>query len=93
MLITQEDEDEQGELEGDCVDQKEDEDGVKTEVSLNSVIGLSSPKTMKLIGYIGGESVVVMINPGATHNFISTATVKKLGIPVASTKNLSCFSW
>lgn len=48
------------------MDQKEEEDVVKPEVSLNWVIGLSSPKTMKLTGYIGGKSVVVMIDP-STH--------------------------
>lgn len=41
------------------------------EVSLNSVIGISYPKKMKLIGLIGGKEVVVMIDPGAIHNFVS----------------------
>lgn len=53
-----------------------------TEVSLNSVIGLSSPKTMKLFELIGDKEVVVMIDPGATHNFISLGTVKELGVEV-----------
>lgn len=44
---------------------------VAAEVALNSVIGLSNPKTMKLPGKIVGKEVVVMINPGATHIFIS----------------------
>lgn len=34
-----------------------------TEVSLNSVIGLSNPKTMKLKGLLGDHEVVVMIDP------------------------------
>lgn len=53
-----------------------------TEVSLNSVIGLTSPKTMKLMGKIGERKVVVMIDPGATHNFVSLEAVRELGIPV-----------
>lgn len=45
-----------------------------TKVSLNSVIGLSNPKTMKLKGLIRDNEVIVMIDPGATHNFISLET-------------------
>lgn len=29
-----------------------------------------------------GHKVVVMVDPGATHNFVSLETVQKLGIPV-----------
>lgn len=52
------------------------------EVSLNSVVRLSSPKTLKLIGVIDGNEVVVMVDPGATHNFVSLKAVEKLRIPV-----------
>ena len=52
------------------------------EVSLNLVIGLSSPKTMKLRGLIGDRTVVVIIVPGATHNFIALGVVKELGLAV-----------
>lgn len=52
------------------------------EVSLNSVIGLTNPKTMKLLGRINNHEVVVMVDPGATHNFLSLATIEKVRIPV-----------
>lgn len=52
------------------------------EISLNSVMGLTSPRTMKLMGKIGNQKVVVMVDPGATHNFISREAVEKLGVPV-----------
>lgn len=45
------------------------------EVSLSSVAGLSSPKTMKLKGQVWGQPVVTLIDPGVTHNFISSALV------------------
>lgn len=51
-------------------------------VSLNSVAGLSSPKTMKLRSQIMGQPVVALIDPGATHNFISLSLVEDLGIPI-----------
>ena len=40
-------------------------------LSLSSVVGLTSPKTMKLQGAIGEQPVVILIGSGATHNFIS----------------------
>lgn len=57
---------------------------IQPEISLNSVMGLTSPKTMKMFGTVGGQEVVVMVDPGATHNFISTQVVEKLGIPLHS---------
>ena len=48
------------------------------EVSLNSVAGLTSPQTMKLKGCIGQQEVVILIDPGATHNFISTELAQTL---------------
>lgn len=59
---------------------------IQNEISLNSVVGISSPKIMKLLGVIEGHQVVVMIDPGATHNFISLETVKKLGLPLILSK-------
>lgn len=54
-------------------------------VSLNSFVGIDNPKKMKLRGIISGHSVVVMINPGATHIFVSNKTMKKLGLVVEAT--------
>ncbi|KAH9650018.1 hypothetical protein KPL70_026202 [Citrus sinensis] len=55
------------------------------EVSLNSVVGLTTPKTMKLKGIIGEQEVVVLIDSGATHNFISLDLVSKMQIPIVKT--------
>lgn len=62
------------------------EEQVQPEISLNSVMVLTSPKTIKMIGEIQGGPVIVMIDPGATHNFMSEETIQKLGIPVTLTK-------
>lgn len=56
------------------------------EVSICSVVGLTSPKKMKMEGVIASSSVVVMIDPGATHNFISTSTMQRLGLTVTGNR-------
>lgn len=64
----------------------EDEvEAVVAEVSINSVVGLTSPRTMKLRGSIGDETVVVLIDNGASHNFISEKLVAKLGLSTNDT--------
>lgn len=52
-------------------------------VSMNSIVGFTNPKTLKLVGTIGKGEVVVMVDPGATHNFISLRAVEELHIPLA----------
>lgn len=51
-----------------------------TEVSLNSVVGLSNPRTMKLRGKINDKDVVVLVDLGVTHNFVSLNIVGSLGL-------------
>lgn len=57
-------------------------DELTTEVSLNSVVGLSNPRTMKIRGKINEKDVVVLVDPGATHNFVSLSIVGSLGLVV-----------
>ncbi|XP_056852913.1 uncharacterized protein LOC130502194 [Raphanus sativus] len=57
------------------------------EVSVNSVVGISSPRTMKLRGVIQNREVVVLIDSGATHNFISSKLIAELKLPLSSTRS------
>ena len=50
------------------------------ELSMNSVVGLTTPQTMKLRGDIEGQPVVILIDGGATHNFITAEVVQQLGL-------------
>nr|GEX58012.1 hypothetical protein [Tanacetum cinerariifolium] len=56
------------------------------EVSAQSVVGLTSPHTMKLRGNINGFGVVVLIDSGATHNFLSVKLVGPLNVMVTGTR-------
>jgi len=39
-------------------------------ISLNALTSFSAPQTLKLIGYIKHQKVIIMVDSGSTHNFI-----------------------
>lgn len=46
------------------------------ELSINSaVVGLTTLETMKIRGHIGSKGVIVLIDYGASHNFVSKEVV------------------
>lgn len=51
------------------------------ELSMNSVVGLTAPHTMKVKGKFLKEEVVVLIDCRASYNFISMDLVRKLCLP------------
>ena len=55
------------------------------ELSMNSVVGLTMPQTMKLKRDIKGQPVIVLIDGGAIHNFIAVELVQQLGLPRTET--------
>lgn len=67
----------------DCNDNQEQELHV---LSLNSMVGITSKKTMKMKGLIGNREVVVLIDSGASCNFIAQKLVEELALPVVETK-------
>lgn len=82
------DDDRQDESEGPIEEKIEGEKLVTrelVELSMNSVVGLTPPQTMKLKGKILGEEVVVLIDCGASHNFLSANLVRRLGLPGTET--------
>ena len=54
-------------------------------LSLNSLVGISSTHTMKLVRHIAQKPITVLIDSRATHNFISMETVSAVGIPITAT--------
>ena len=63
-----------------------EDEGEIAEISISSMMGISSSKTIKLEGTIQGEKVVVLIDSGATHKFVSTEVVKRLNLTIDSAK-------
>nr|GEV11618.1 hypothetical protein [Tanacetum cinerariifolium] len=58
------------------------------EVSMHSVVGITTPHTMKLRGIIKGYEVVFLIDGGATHNFLSVRLVKPLGLRIMGKRDM-----
>ncbi|PWA65784.1 hypothetical protein CTI12_AA332280 [Artemisia annua] len=58
-------------------------------VSLSSVASHTNNPTMRLKGILGGEEIVVLIDCGASNNFISAHLVERLGITVKDTPTFS----
>lgn len=54
---------------------------------MNSVVGLLNLGMMKLIGKLGDQDVVVLIDSRAMHNFIAQQVVEKENIKVEMTTN------
>lgn len=55
------------------------------QVSLNSLKGLTSSKSFKVIGSLEGKEVIILIDTGATNNFLSKNLAKQLKLPIEET--------
>lgn len=81
MLLTQNDEEEIESGDEGVVVPKE-ERLIAPEMSLNSMVGVSSPKTLRLKGMIACHEVIVMVDHGATHNFYISYVGRKIEVVV-----------
>lgn len=57
-------------------------------LSLCAYLRIDSPKTMKLIGKFAGSDVIVMLDSGASHNFLAPAVVHMLRLQVCEDNGL-----
>lgn len=69
---------------------KEEEDPRKfnldeePEISLNAITGAPSPKTIRIVGVLRNQQVIILIDLGSTHNFVDAQLVAMLGIVSSS---------
>jgi len=77
---------EEGDLgEENCHDEKEERGNPEMDLSIFSVGGLTQPHSMKLQGTVEGRTALVLIDNGASHNFISTELVSQLSLNIEAT--------
>jgi len=67
------------EEDGEEIAQVEEEE-VIPEISLHAMTGKDNPETMKIYGRIGKTIFLALIDSGSTHNFMSLALARKLGL-------------
>ena len=47
-------------------------------ISFNALLGITTPKTIKIEGHIKEKKVIVLLDSGSTHNFIHCKVAKEL---------------
>ncbi|XP_042979958.1 uncharacterized protein LOC122310144 [Carya illinoinensis] len=58
------------------------------EISLAAIAGTPTVSTMRLLGSLCGEQVVILIDSGSSHNFLDSALTTKLQLPMDYSVNL-----
>lgn len=72
----------------DAIQEVEEPESQLLELSLFSFLGIDSPTTTKVRGTVGTTSMVVLIDSGATHNFVTPMFIKKARLQMIVNPNL-----
>lgn len=67
------------------IDPDEEPGGNVEPLLLSSMVGITSPRTMRLQRVIHGCTIIVWINSGASHNFISASLIPLLRLKLDRT--------
>ncbi|XP_035542078.1 uncharacterized protein K02A2.6-like [Juglans regia] len=77
------------------VEVTEDEIGVAEtnveapEISVATITGTPTMSTMRLMGTLMGEPVVIQVDLGSSHNFVESTLITKLKLPIDASSNLN----
>lgn len=88
----------QEEDEEDLVDEEikvketEEVEANRIEFALESIVGITTPKLMKLLVEINGDKVIILVDNIATHNFIAHELLEKCDFQKEAT-NKYLMSW
>ena len=56
------------------------------ELSLSSLVGLTVPYSMKIRGHVNNKVIIVLIDCGDSHNFISSSLISEISLPLVPTR-------
>ncbi|GMN59739.1 hypothetical protein TIFTF001_028831 [Ficus carica] len=59
---------------------EEDTNELAPEISLHAMAGMNAPKTMQLWGGLMGQPVMILVDSGSTHNFISSLVAQPVNL-------------
>ena len=64
----------------DSVDKEIIAEAKMAEISLHAIVGNNSSTTMKVRGKLGSKSVLILLDSGSTHIFVSNEVVNDLDL-------------
>ncbi|XP_038678483.1 uncharacterized protein LOC119979936 [Tripterygium wilfordii] len=73
-----------GELVGETIEPKLMKIQFEPTVTLQAIRGDTSPETMRVVGYVGSMPLTILVDSGATHNFVDATIATQLELPVKS---------
>ncbi|KAF7137823.1 hypothetical protein RHSIM_Rhsim07G0182700 [Rhododendron simsii] len=65
-------------------DQAENERALEDEIqlSMHALSGSNSFRTMKILGFLRGKAITILIDSGSTHNFVEPGAVRLSGVTI-----------
>lgn len=73
----------------DAIEEENPKQMATLELSITTAVGITGQRTLKLRGSVRGREVMVLIDCGATHNFVAERLVAELGIPTIKVPSYS----
>lgn len=86
MITLEEEENEEAELKSDGLEAILEEKEMELTMQSSSVNAFHNPKTMKVFGKIRKRKVLVLLDSGVVHSFVSCILVEELSLPTVPTR-------